>query len=131
MVTIWVLGMLAIACVLLTVVLLKINGVSHSVGKVVDLSPVLSDTNKLVTFQEQTDRMVRDEFSRSRQEEMLQSQALRSEVVAFTLSGMGSAVTAKLEGLTGSNEQKLELLRTGLESRLESFNTEFARKERR
>jgi DNA recombination protein RmuC len=127
MVTISVIGMLAIACVLLTVVLLKINGVSRSVGKAVDLSPVLSDTSRLVTFQEQTDRMVRDEFSRSRQEDLLQSQALRSEVVA-SLSGMGSSVTAKLEGLTGSNDQKLELLRSGLESRLESFNSEFSRK---
>jgi DNA recombination protein RmuC len=119
--------MLGIGCILLTLVLLRISTLSNSISKGVDFSPVLSDTGRLVTSQEQTDRMVRDEFSRNRQEGTLQSQALRSELVS-SLTGMGDSVTNKLEALTGSNELKLEQLRTGLESRLDSFNDAFSRK---
>ncbi len=122
-----VLSMLGIGCILLTLVLLRISTLSNSISKGVDFSPVLSDTGRLVTSQEQTDRMVRDEFSRNRQEGTLQSQALRSELVS-SLTGMGDSVTNKLEALTGSNELKLEQLRTGLESRLDSFNDAFSRK---
>ncbi len=71
--------------------------------------------------------MVRNEFSRSRQKDILQSQALRSEVIS-SLTGMCDSVTTKLEELTGSNEQRLDFLRTGPESRLVSFTGEFSTK---
>ena len=41
---------------------------------------------------------------------------------------MGDSVSTKVEGLTRSNDQKLELLRSGMEQRLDCFTTESGRK---
>jgi hypothetical protein len=48
--------------------------------------------------------------------------------VVTTLTDIGDSVSTKVEGLTRSNDQKLELLRSGMEQRMDSFTTESARK---
>jgi DNA recombination protein RmuC len=48
--------------------------------------------------------------------------------VVTALTAMGDSVSTKVEGLTRSNDQKLELLRSGMEQRLDSFSTESGRK---
>ena len=45
-----------------------------------------------------------------------------------TLTGIGDSVSTTVEGLTRSNDQKLELLRSGMEQRMDSFTTESTRK---
>ena len=77
--------------------------------------------------QEQTDRSVGEELARSREEDSHQSRALREEVVT-ALVGIGGTVSTNVETLTRSNDQKLELLRTAMEQRLDSFTTESSRK---
>ena len=61
--------------------------------------------------------------SRNRQEQSTQSQALRSEVVT-ALTGLGESVPIKVEGLTRSNDQKLELLRFEVKNSLDAFTSE-------
>jgi len=92
-----------------------------------DWTPVFNNLSAIQKGQEQVDRSVRDEVSRNRQEHSAQSQALRSEVVT-ALTGVGDSLSMKVEGLTRSNDQKLEFLRSGLEQRLSSFTTESSRK---
>ncbi len=127
MLTFVIIGILAAACVLLALVLFRIHNISNLAGKETDLSPVLSDIGKVRVTLEQADRLARDESSRSRQEQNIQAQGLRSEVVS-SLAGIEHSVSGKLESLTTSNEQKLELLRASVELRLDSFTTESGRK---
>ncbi len=122
-----IVSMLAVSCLLLLLVLFRMRKLSTLAGKETDLSPVLNDLNKLQAFQVQADRSAHDEFSRNRQEQTAQSQGLRSEVVS-SLTGIGDSLSTKIEVLTRSNDQKLELLRSGVEQRLESFTTESSRK---
>jgi DNA recombination protein RmuC len=70
---------------------------------------------------------MRDENSRIRQEQAKESQALRSEVVA-TLITVGDSVAAKVGAVSQSNDQRAELLRAGLEQRMDSFASELGRK---
>jgi hypothetical protein len=92
-----------------------------------DLAPVLNNLGAIQKGQEQGDRSVRDEISRNRQEHSTQSQALRGEVVT-ALTGLGDSVSTKVESVARSNDQKLKLLRSGMEQRLDSFSTESGRK---
>jgi DNA recombination protein RmuC len=105
----------------------QLKKISSLARKEMDLAPVLSGIHVLQTGQEQVDRSVRDEISRNRQEQSTQAQALRSEVVT-SLTDIGDSMSSKVEGLTQSNDQKLELLRSGMEYRLNSFATESGRK---
>lgn len=73
------------------------------------------------------ERFVSDEVSRNRQEQSAQSQSLRSEVVT-SLIRIGESVSTNVESLTRTNDQKLELLRSGIEQRLDSFTTDSGRK---
>jgi hypothetical protein len=93
----------------------------------VSLTPVLDSILAVQKGQEQTDRSVREELARSREEDSHQSRALREEVVT-ALVGIGGTVSTNVETLTRSNDQKLELLRTAMEQRLDSFTTESSRK---
>lgn len=119
-----VLVVLGFVVLLLFVQLRKLFSLSR---KEDDWTPVLTNLGAIQKGQEQVDRSVRDEISRNRQEHSAQSQSLRSEVVT-ALTGMGDSVSAKVEGLTRSNDQKIELLRSGMEQRLDSFTTESGRK---
>src|SRR5205823_6015800 len=89
--------------------LLQFRKLSDLSRKETDWAPVLNDLGAIQKGQEQVDRSVRDEISRNRHEHSSQSQALRSEVVT-ALTGMGDSVSTNVEGLTRSNDQKLELL---------------------
>ena len=51
---------------------------------------------------------------------------MRSEVI-LALTGMGDSLSSKVEGLTRSNDQKLELLRSAVEQRLDAFTGESGR----
>lgn len=115
--------LLAILALLLVVLLLLVwqaRQLSELARKQADWAQI---TNKFATLQqgqEQVDRSVREEISRNRQEQSNQSHALRSEII-LALTGMGDSLSAKVEGLTRSNDQKLELLRTAVEQRLDTF----------
>jgi DNA recombination protein RmuC len=122
-----IVSLLALSCLLLLLVLFQVRKFSNLASKEIDLSAVLNDIDKLQAFQIQADRSARDEFSRSRQEQTVQSQGLRSEVVD-SLTAIGDSVSSKVDGLTRLNEQKLELLRSGMEGRLDSFTAESGRK---
>src|SRR5271163_2029673 len=95
--------------------------------KSTDLRPILDTLHILQSDRGLLDRGMRDENSRNRQEQANESQALRSEVVA-TLIAVGDSLAAKVGGVSQSNDQKAELLRTALERRMDSFASESARK---
>src|SRR5450756_863939 len=111
---------LVVLGLVLLLLLLQFRKLSDISLKEPDWAPVLDNLGAIQKGQEQVDRSVRDEISRNRQEHSNQSVALRSEVVA-ALTGMGDSVSTKVEGLTRSNDQKLELLRSGMEQRLDCF----------
>src|SRR6266849_5572288 len=118
---------LAIFGLALVVLLLRQNKFSEFSLKRADLTLVLNSIAAVQKAQEQFDRSVRDEISRNRQEQANQSRALRVEVGA-SLAGISDSVSAHAESLTRTNDQKLELLRSGIEHRLDSFATESGRK---
>jgi DNA recombination protein RmuC len=95
--------------------------------KSTDLRPILDTLHILQSDRGLLDRGMRDENSRNRQEQAHESQALRSEVVA-TLIAVGDSLAVKVGGVSQSNDQKAELLRTALERRMDSFASESARK---
>jgi hypothetical protein len=120
--------MLAISWLLLVVLLLQVRKLSNLTAKAIDLSsPVLNRIEWLQALVEQSDRSGRDESARNRLEQTAQAQGLRCEVVS-SLTGIGDSVSAKLEGFTRVNDQRLELLRSGMEQRLDFFTTESGRK---
>ena len=95
--------------------------------KSTDLRPILETLHILQSDRGLLDRGMRDENSRIRQEQAKESQALRSEVVA-TLITVGDSVAAKVGAVSQSNDQRAELLRAGLEQRMDSFASELGRK---
>jgi DNA recombination protein RmuC len=95
--------------------------------KSTDLRPILETLHILQSDRGLLDRGMRDENSRIRQEQAKESQALRSEVVA-TLITVGDSLAAKVGAVSQSNDQRVELLRTGLEQRMDSFASELGRK---
>src|ERR1700733_10518684 len=95
--------------------------------KSTDLRPILDTLHILQSDRGLLDRRMRDENSRNRQEQAIESQALRSEVVA-TLLAVGDSVAAKVGGVNQSNDLRAEQLRSGLEQRMDSFASESARK---
>ncbi len=115
---------LGIVLLLVLAQLRKLTGLS---SKEIDWVPVLSNLSAIQKGQEQVDRSVRDEMARNRQEHSAQSLALRGEV-GTALTGIGDSVSVRIEGLTQSNDQKLELVRSGMEHRLDCFTTESGRK---
>jgi DNA recombination protein RmuC len=119
--------MLAIGCLLAVVVLLQMRKLSDLTGRAIDQSAVLNRIDWLQARGEQADRSARDEVARTRLEQTALAQGLRSEVVS-SLTGIGDSVSGKVEGFTRLNDQKLELLRSGMEHRLDFFTTESAHK---
>jgi DNA recombination protein RmuC len=115
---------ISLAFVLLLLQWIKLAELSR---KSTDLRPILETLHILQSDRGLLDRGMRDEISRTRQEQATESQALRSEVVKTVLA-LGDSVAAKVGGLAQANDQRAELLRTGLEQRLDSFASESARK---
>jgi DNA recombination protein RmuC len=106
---------------------LHLKRLSQFPRKETDLVPIVNSILVIEKGQDKLDRSLRDELARNRQEESIQSQALRGEVVT-ALVGIGGAVSTNVENLTRSNDQKLELVRSAIEQRLESFTSESGRK---
>jgi DNA recombination protein RmuC len=125
--TVTIISMLAIGCLLALVVLLQLRKLSDLTGRAMDQSAVLNRIDWLQARGEQADRSARDEVARTRLEQTALAQGLRSEVVS-SLTGIGDSLSSKVEGFTRLNDQKLELLRSGMEHRLDFFTTESAHK---
>ncbi len=126
--TLAIVAMLAVSWLLLLVLFMHVRKLSHLTAKVIDLSsPLLSRIEWLQALWEQSERSGREESARNRLEQTTLAQGLRSEVVSL-LTGVGDSVSAKLEGFTRLNDQRLELLRAGIEQRLDLFTTESGRK---
>ncbi len=125
--TVAIISMLAICCLLALVVLLQVRKLSDLTGRAIDQSAVLNRIDWLQARGEQADRSARDEVARTRLEQTALAQGLRSEVVS-SLTGIGDSVSGKVEAFTRLNDQKLELLRSGMEHRLDFFTTESAHK---
>jgi DNA recombination protein RmuC len=126
--TLAIVSMLAICWLLLLVLLMQVRKLSNLTAKAIDLSsPVLGRIEWLQALLEQSERSAREESARNRVEQTAQAQGLRCEVVSL-LTGVGDSVSAKLEGFTRLNDQRLELLRSGIEQRLDLFTTESGRK---
>jgi DNA recombination protein RmuC len=126
--TLAIVSMLAICWILLLVLFMQVRKLSNLTAKAIDLSsPVLSRIEWLQALLEQSERSAREESARNRVEQTAQAQGLRCEVVSL-LTGVGDSVSAKLEGFTRLNDQRLELIRAGIEQRLDLFTTESSRK---
>jgi hypothetical protein len=126
--TLAMVSMLAICWLLLLVLLMQVRKLSNLTAKAIDLSsPLLSRIEWLQALLEQSERSAREESARNRVEQTAQAQSLRCEVVTL-LTGVGDSVSAKLEWFTRLNDQRLELLRAGIEQRLDLFTTESGRK---
>jgi DNA recombination protein RmuC len=119
-----VLGVLGLVLLLLLLQFRRLSALSR---KETDWTPLLNSLGVIQKGQEQVERSVRDEISRNRQEHSVQSHALRSEVVS-ALTSIGDSVSGNVDGFIRSNDQKLELLRSSMEQRLDSFTTESGRK---
>src|SRR6188472_2788233 len=107
------LAVLPLIVLVLLVLIWQARKLSELARREADWAQVTNKLAALQQSQEQVDRSVRDEISRNRQEQSAQSQALRSEVI-HALTGMGDSLSSKVEGLTRSNDQKLELLRSAV-----------------
>ena len=126
--TLALVSMLVICCLLSLVLLMQVRKLSNLTAKAIDLSsPVLGRIEWLQALLEQSDRSAREESARNRVEQTAQAQGLRCEVVSL-LTGVGDSVSAKLEGFTRVNDQRLELLRSGIEQRLDLFTADSGRK---
>ncbi len=115
---------ISLGFVLLLLVWMKLAELGR---KSTDLRPILDTLHILQSDRGLLDRGMRDENSRMRQEQATESQALRSEVVA-TLIAVGDSVAARVGGVSQANDQRVELLRTGLEQRMDLFASESGRK---
>ena len=89
----------------------------------VDLAGLQARVDLLNQLIQQTDRGVRDEFSRLRQELASQSQALRLDTTA-SLKALNDSLLQQVTALVNGNEQSLAQFRKGVEQRLETFGSE-------
>ena len=108
--------LLGVLSVCLLILLLRKEGV-------LDRSPVLQ---LFGTVQERTERAVREEFSRSRDESTRVAQRSREELGA-TLKNMGDTLHLQLTSLMQMSDQKLERVRETVENRLKALQEENAK----
>jgi hypothetical protein len=124
------LALSAVAVILALLLLLNILGVRKlwrlSRGEM-DMAPVLNELSVIKQGQLQVDRSVRDEISHNRSEQQSQLQALRAEIMG-TLKNGSDSQSITIEALTRSTEQKLDLLRSAMDRRLEAFGADSGRK---
>jgi DNA recombination protein RmuC len=94
----------------------------HRTG-VVDWSPVLEAFEKA---QERTERLVREEFARSRTETTYAAQRSREEI-GSTLKGFGDTLHQQLTSLMQTNDRRLEGVREAVEERLKALQEDNAK----
>lgn len=114
-------------------------------GQKADLSPLLSRLENLEKGNERTERAVKEEIARQREENAIQARALREELSA-TLKSVGDSMvnslgeigtaqrgqletfSSQLTKLVETNEKKLGELRTAVETKLAQIQTDNAAK---
>ena len=89
----------------------------------VDLSPVEQAFAAVEKAQERTERAVRDEIARNREEGAALSRQSREEL-AGSLKNVGDTLNKQLIGVTQSNLEKLDLMRETVEQRLQRVQTD-------
>lgn len=114
-------------------------------GQAVDFNPLLNRLEALEKGNERTERAVKEEIARQREETANQARALREELGASlkstgdsainSLGEIGKAQRGQLEAVAGqlaklaeSNEKKLGELRTAVETKLTQIQTDNAQK---
>ncbi len=120
-------------------------GRARSGNQAVDFAPLLNRLDVLEKGNERTERAVKDEITRQREEAATQARALREELGAAlksvgdstvnSLGEIGKAQRGQLETFSGqlaklieSNEKKLSELRTVVETKLTQIQTDNAAK---
>lgn len=86
----------------------------------VDLSPIQAAITTAEKSYERTDRSIRDEIGKSRDESSNMARQSREEL-ATTLKTVGEGMTQQIIGLTKTNDQKLERVRETLDQRLQAI----------
>jgi DNA recombination protein RmuC len=114
--TLQILEPIAFAILLILAVLAFILYRRISSTSAPDLSSVVSGIDTLRQSQNQVDNSLREELYRNRQEAAGQAQSLRSEVLT-SFSTIGESLTGKVENLARSNDQRLELVRSGMDEK--------------
>jgi DNA recombination protein RmuC len=112
-----ILALLVFAVVLQVLLLLK----------KVDFGSIHQTLQGLDKSSERSERVVREEIGKNREEAARESRESRQEL-ADTLNNMGSNLNQQILTLTTSNDQKLEQMRGTIEQRLQSIQAENARK---
>lgn len=122
-----IISVLIMLCLAILYLLAQSHKISRTLTKEPNFELLLANLCALQISEQQLDRSLRDEILRNRQDQVYQSQSLREEVAAV-LQGLGNSLSAKADSLMRSNDQKLELLRGGVEQRLDSYSAESGRK---
>ncbi len=91
-----------------------------------DIARVAGRIDKLSDAQERTDRSVRDEIARLRNEVQVQAQQERAEL-AGSMKSLEEALQTRLSELTGRTENKIETLRQTMDHQLQRIQEDNAR----
>jgi DNA recombination protein RmuC len=141
----WPVGILIALVAAVSLVIGWLIGRTGGGSRTIDLSPLLNRLDALEKGNERTERAVKEEVARQREESANQARALREELGAAlknagdstvnTLGKIGEAQRGQLETFGGqlaklveSNDKKLGELRTTVETKLTQIQTENATK---
>lgn len=106
--------------------------------KAVGLLPLSNRLDLIEKAQERTERAVREEFGKNREEASNQARQIREEVgitlkgandtLVKTLGDISKTQHERLEGLTGSSEKKMDALKAAVEQKLAQLQEDNAKK---
>jgi DNA recombination protein RmuC len=140
--TVFVVG---IVVLLLALLILQIVLLRKQTGPVLDLTPLHARTEAIERAQERTERGLREELSRNREEAARESRNMRQDVVTATqqlrtelseslkafndsvvnsITGIAAAQAAELARLGETTDQKLEAVRSTVQERLKILQDE-------
>ncbi len=88
-----------------------------------DVSPLQTQLELVRRLVEQVEHGIRDEFSRLRQENLGQNQALGNSVTG-SIKSLNDSLVQQISVLGHGNDQRFDQLRQGVEQRLNTFSTE-------
>ncbi|MDI6741391.1 MAG: DNA recombination protein RmuC [Smithella sp.] len=121
---------LVITIIMIILVILMVAGfafLSRRVGSVTeDIRPLADRMDSLRDFQERTDRSVRDEGARLREEVQAQAYRERTEL-ADNLKSFSADVQTRLAELTAVTEKKMESVRLIIDEKLKQIQEDNAR----